>query len=212
MKTRHRGAFTLIELLIVVAIIAILALIAVPNFLEAQTRAKVSRCKTDIRSLSVAWEAYHVDWNCYPRDQDNWTPSADPLENGITQVTTPVAYITSAPFDPFFSHGLNPSMGDRFAPHYEVASEVITMEGSLWDKNSGLYDCYCIHGIGPNRDDDFDGNDQWPDNNSASLWEYDPTNGTISFGDINRFGGQYRVGANWRYNGVIWRAWSQFGF
>ncbi|MBN1477342.1 prepilin-type N-terminal cleavage/methylation domain-containing protein, partial [Candidatus Sumerlaeota bacterium] len=62
---RHR-AFTLIELLIVVAIIAILAAIAVPNFLEAQTRAKVSRVKADIRSVATALEAYIVDYNMYP--------------------------------------------------------------------------------------------------------------------------------------------------
>jgi len=59
-------AFTLIELLIVVAIIAILAAIAVPNFLEAQIRSKVARAKTDMRSVATALEAYFVDNNQYP--------------------------------------------------------------------------------------------------------------------------------------------------
>jgi len=61
---RFKG-FTLIELLIVVAIIAILAAIAVPNFLEAQVRSKVSRAKTDMRTLATALEAYYVDNNAY---------------------------------------------------------------------------------------------------------------------------------------------------
>ena len=68
--TEHRsvariGGFTLIELLVVIAIIAILAAIAVPNFLEAQTRAKVARVRTDFRIITVANESYYVDNNKY---------------------------------------------------------------------------------------------------------------------------------------------------
>jgi len=55
-----------IELLIVVAIIAILAAIALPNFLEAQTRSKVSRVKADLRTIATGLETYHIDWNHYP--------------------------------------------------------------------------------------------------------------------------------------------------
>ncbi|MFH1737712.1 MAG: prepilin-type N-terminal cleavage/methylation domain-containing protein, partial [bacterium] len=61
-STKRRGVgFTLIELLIVVAIIGILAAIAVPNFLNAQTRAKIARIHADIKSLSTVMEAYYLD-------------------------------------------------------------------------------------------------------------------------------------------------------
>lgn len=67
MKPRREG-FTLIELLIVVAIIAILAAIAVPNFLEAQMRAKVSRVKSDMRTIATGIETYAIDHNKHPMD------------------------------------------------------------------------------------------------------------------------------------------------
>src|SRR5689334_5457792 len=119
-------AFTLIELLIVVAIIAILAAIAVPNFLEAQVRSKVSRVKADQRSLATAVESYYVDNNSYPavdssdssssssgfgiNDLPEATsglktlPSFRRKQNTLDELhtlTTPISYITSYFVDPF---------------------------------------------------------------------------------------------------------------
>ena len=80
--------FTLIELLIVVAIIGILAAIAVPNFLNAQTRAQIARVETDIKALSTALEMYRVDRGSYPGDHDldNYFNN----ENGLFKLTTPI--------------------------------------------------------------------------------------------------------------------------
>lgn len=61
-----RRAFTLVELLVVVAIIAIVAAVAPPNFLEAQTRANGSRIEADMRSAATALEAYRVDHDACP--------------------------------------------------------------------------------------------------------------------------------------------------
>jgi prepilin-type N-terminal cleavage/methylation domain-containing protein len=103
-------AFTLIELLIVVAIIAILAAIAVPNFLEAQTRSKVSRVKADFRSLATAIEAYAVDNNgkyCFAMaPNSNNSTFQSWLRWRSKRLTTPVAYITSLPADPFIPAAL----------------------------------------------------------------------------------------------------------
>lgn len=107
-----RGGFTLIELLIVVAIIAILAAIAVPNFLEAQTRAKVSRAKADMRTLATAIEAYNLDHNRPPIGLVEAARTLTPQNWGLgfgrnrtlkmwSQVTTPVAYISAVPDDSF---------------------------------------------------------------------------------------------------------------
>ena len=193
MNAHRRGAFTLIELLIVVAIIAILALIAVPNFLEAQVRAKVSRVKADMRTVAVAWDSYHVDWNCYPEDQDDFLTK--PGEFGYRQVTTPIAYIASIPYDPFNYRPTLPGGTPGVASYFEIASAVATEEP---------YDCYCICSFGPDHIMNTGIGDAWPA--SGAFLAYDPTNGTVSAGEILRFGGQYLVGS-WDFCGVPYRQW-----
>ena len=105
---RKKG-FTLIELLIVVAIIGILAAIAVPNFLNAQIRAKCSRAISDMKTIETALEMYRMDSNAYPpADQALVAGSGDhyhPNEIRFYRMTTPIAYLSSVPADPFTSEG-----------------------------------------------------------------------------------------------------------
>ena len=63
---KQRKGFTLIELMIVVAIIIILAAVAIPNYLNMTTRAKKSRVAADFDTLATALEAYNTDWGHYP--------------------------------------------------------------------------------------------------------------------------------------------------
>jgi general secretion pathway protein G len=62
---RQRG-FTIIELLIVVAIIGIIAVLAFPNLVAAIQRSRQSRSVADIRMISQGVEAYQTDHSSYP--------------------------------------------------------------------------------------------------------------------------------------------------
>jgi len=59
--TKKRGGFTLVEIMIVVAIIALLAAIAVPGFLRARKRAQASKILNDMRMIDAAVDQYAIE-------------------------------------------------------------------------------------------------------------------------------------------------------
>ena len=60
-NTKRRGGFTLVEIMIVVAIIALLAAIAVPGFLRARKRSQASRVLNDLRLIDSAVDQYAIE-------------------------------------------------------------------------------------------------------------------------------------------------------
>jgi type IV pilus assembly protein PilA len=75
MKKKDKKGFTLIELMIVVAIIGILAAIAIPNFLKFQAKSKQSEAKTNLKAIYTAETGYYGENNTYNAfDSVNWAP------------------------------------------------------------------------------------------------------------------------------------------
>src|SRR5579872_864929 len=78
----RRGGFTLVEIMIVVAIIALLAAIAVPNFLRARKRSQATRILEDLRIIDSAQDQYAIENNKTTGNAVNWTDLQAYLKNG----------------------------------------------------------------------------------------------------------------------------------
>jgi general secretion pathway protein G len=141
---RQRG-YTLIELLIVVAIIGLMAAIAIPNLINALQRSRQKRTMADMRAISEAVEMYHQDLSFFPIYAD---VDADALRedlriyvkqfNGSDGWNHPFLYTSDGD-----NYTLVSSGGDR------------TLDGSWPLGGTGFYDCDIVFSGGAFM--------QWPD-------------------------------------------------
>ncbi|MFH1738059.1 MAG: prepilin-type N-terminal cleavage/methylation domain-containing protein [bacterium] len=168
---KGRYAFTLIELLIVVAIIGILAAIAVPNFLNARMKATIAKMESDMKALGDALMMFRIDNKCYFNNM-----SANPYAE-LSPLTTPVSYIAAIPHDPFrVETGARLRYSDNLTPNYDYTA--------YYDEG-GCAIGWLLHGLGPDKDEDTSVGQYTP--GTADLFKrvmYNPSNGMVSSGDV----------------------------
>lgn len=203
------SAFSLVELLIVVAIIAIISAIALANYREAHTRSQIARARSDMRAIIGGIAAYCTDNSGLPADGDDVSPLNPDLFDtriGLTPITTPIAYLHSMHLAPTpFEAELNPPE-KRHRIAYEWSTTRFLTPGSpqtggggagyqptgsmkfwiAWGGPDGRFDYPSLRRV---SDGDAPGNGfTIPAIAEARARDYDPTNGTESHGDIVTWG------------------------
>lgn len=213
--SRYRG-FTIPEILIALALVALLVAIALPGFREARTRSRISGAQADIRNLAVALEAYHVEYRVYPKCNlygmagALLTPDQQsiPEYRILERLTTPIAYIGESfladPFDPLMRTGTIDGVTGYFTPAPLGENPNSSLEGlykyitpgptGIQDVESS-YDIaasyFVLFASGPDRTyENLGGLLHVTATDRAILAHvYDPTNGTQSDGSLFRIGG-----------------------
>lgn len=103
----QRNAFTLIELMIVVAILAVLAVILVPNFIRARAQSQLVACESNERDLDQAFEMYATD------NSGNYPP-ANGTAPPLTSLHNWSAYVSTNPVCPTNRSGYIYSVNSTF--------------------------------------------------------------------------------------------------
>lgn len=196
-------AFAFVELLVVVALIAMLAIIATPRFKQAQLGSQVAQAQVRMRTAAKALESYACEHNgAYPWDGNGQVPSLPtniyygcdlPMTFGVghlnSMLTTPIAYLSKEDMtDPFAQDPRIIAQGLTTLRYVNVDGTYLS-SSDFGRKTSGdrlfaLCGSWMLFSYGP---DSMTGPMYDPSIPNAPYWalvRYDPTNGLASKGDI----------------------------
>lgn len=207
---RAGHGFTILELLVVVAILGILALLGAAQFQRAGVRARVVSGKANVRSLRVALEVYCADHAGYPAPRAHVV--SDPYgvigDSALASLTTPIAYAADSVFtDPFGSPSIQGTAGrNMFGFPVQTINPTRSLLYFHYPDFARLIrdpsmnrEGYAVVSLAPDQKDSFVAYLPFPNRLPAAAAGYgilesadslyDPTNGLFSGGDIAGFGG-----------------------
>ena len=114
LRDRQRTtAFTLIEMMIVIVVIAILIGILLPQFRGTQDEASIQRARSELRTIATALESYYIhNSNAFPASLSSLTSATPRIVNSIPNDpfrsgSNAYSYYTTAPYYVVFSYGLD---------------------------------------------------------------------------------------------------------
>lgn len=204
----NRKGFSLIELLIVVAIISIITAIVVPNLMSANIRAKVSGVKADMGSIAIALEDYKIDdpSRNYPLEPGPTSYSHDEIAVsgrafddpsdavGLGKLVYPPdasgpTYLKRIPGDPFNNDGVEDWEEDNTKHNHHYS--YYTVRGNR-DTSTSEAKYWALVSFGPDKDEDINSYSKaWnavdpnaPNHDTYKNLVYNPDNGITSSGDI----------------------------
>jgi len=196
-ETETRDGFTLVELLVVVAIISLLAAIGVTNYQGAVVKAKVVATHSNMRVIEEAIVQYRNDFGNYPAFARARPGHVNEnvivgMVRRLSVLTTPIKYITSVPLDPFPVMKTSDNASLSFFDTYDYADSDSMLVFSQTRKEIGGLTSgakWRLASPGPDCIQAYGG--LTADSGAKSVGnplgvDYDPTNGIVSFGDIVR--------------------------